>query len=260
MTDETWRADVERILAWTRADQRFLQRVGARLGPDERTALAAVVETRGDPAALAQRLSPLLLAKLRIRQAALPPRVRQPADAALKVLENALTEGWKPPDAQQLAESFTERYAASLESLTGAASAAAAKAKALSGALKSLSESKELLGAVEALREQAGELQAAATACTHPEDDRTAWLERARELLREAADTIETLKSLRSRATELAKRSEQIAAALREWIEAPAKERAARAEAMATRVRAAADAAMGMYEQFAATLLGRAAS
>jgi hypothetical protein len=254
----SWQADIEQIVRWADADPRFIDRAGAHLGEEERAALKAVVRSGGDLGAVAEAVGPLVMAKLRAR-VPMPQRAREPVAKAWKVVKTPLAVAWSPAGIEPgaIAQEFLERYGAQIETLTGTATAAAAKAKTLVRSLKSLAASKELLEAANDLREQIGELNTIVANCTHPEEDRASWAARAEELLRESVQLIEDVRTIRQLTTDLGERLEHLANALQEWADAPPATRASQAESMAARVRAVADAAADMHEQFLGALFGR---
>jgi hypothetical protein len=248
---DAWRAELDRVLLLTDKDEAALGRLGARLGENEREILRAAIETRGDVRAIAERLGPLAVAKLRGRMR-LPDRARQPVAAAWRTLEAPLSVMWNPPSdasAEEIASAFLERYGARMNELTGGVSKAAAAARALGETLRSASSAKELIETTTTLRTAAEELRSAATSCSHPETEGAAWPSHAQELAREALDAVESVRSLQTQAKEAAERFKALARALTEWVDAPPATRASQAEGMAARVRAAADAAAGMHTE-----------
>jgi hypothetical protein len=251
MTDAAmWRGDLERVLRWTSVDQGLAARLGGRMDDDRRALLNAVIETRGDIRQLAERLGPSVLEKLRARSR---EAGRDRTSRALELLGKPLAAAWSAPiglSAEQVAQQFFERYGARLEGLTGDGTSAATAAKTASEAMQGVAASKDLLEAASNLNAQVDELNAAGAACAHPEGGES-WGDRTKALAREGMDSAETVRNLRTTAQNLRERCEAMAKALREWSEAPAVERATKAESMAVRWRAAATVVADMREQVA---------
>jgi hypothetical protein len=239
-------SDLRTVLGWAATDAGFVERIGANLDEDRRAVLKAVVETRGDMKALAQRLAPAVVQKARARA---PERVAK----ALDLLGKPLGEAWSAPgevSAQHIAERFLEKYGARLEELTGSVSKASAAAKGAAGALQTVASSKELLGALSSLDEQVAELTAAASACAHPEGAGD-WASRGTELAREGKEAADAARALRTTATNLKARCETVHRALQAWVDAPPATRAATAQSLGSHLRAASLVVGDMREQIA---------
>jgi hypothetical protein len=253
ITTGTWAEDVELLLRWTERDEKALEKARAKLTEEERAVIDAVVETRGEPRALAERLGPIVLAKLKARGIRPPERLREPAAKAWNAVKTPLKLAWRPPakaDPAKLAEAFADRYSARLETLTKEGAAAAHAAATLAEGLRAAGATKELLAAATELQVHVQQLRSAATSCVHPEGDRTRWLADVANLAREATEMVDLAQRLGTGLRGLHEQADALAASLREWVDAPPRERAARAESMAVRVRAARDAAIAMHEDF----------
>jgi hypothetical protein len=258
VTASTWNNDVEQLLTWAKADERFIARVGARLGEDERAVLQAIVTTRGDLKSMVQQLGPLALAKLRAR-VHVPDRFRGGANRAWKILEVPLKQSWSPQNPEALAQEFFGRYGAKVETLTGEATRAAVAAKAVATTLKAFAGTKDLVKAAAQLSAQADRLEASVSRCIHHERaERAAWLGTSGSITHEGIQTVESVRAMTARAKEYAQHIESIARSLDDWTKASVGERAATAPAMAEYVRAAAQAAAEMQEKFLDALFARA--
>jgi hypothetical protein len=236
------------VLRWAADDERLVARLGARLDDDRRALLNAVIETRGDVRELAERLGPSVLEKLRSRS---KDAAGDRASKALDLLGKPLTAVWSAPSGlsvEQVAQHFLERYGARLEELTAGVTKAAAAGRSAGAAMQGVAASKDLLDAASDLGSQVEELKAAGAACAHPEGTES-WGDRTKALAREGIESAEAARNLRTTARNLRQRCDAIANALRAWSEAPAVERATKAEPMTVRLRAAATLVVDMREQ-----------
>jgi hypothetical protein len=258
---EQMRADVERMLAWAKADDRFLDRMQGRIGVEQRKALDAIIGSGGDLGAIAQKIGPIALAKLRARRSSVPEASRRPTEDLMRLIETPLQMSWAAPadlSAEELARVFLEKYSARLAELSGHVSRAAAAARGLAQVMRSVSEAKDLVEVIATVRQEMQQLGAAASACAHPDDDRARWGVDAEQLLHEAVDTVEALRSIQSKARALGERATQIANAFSAWVDAPDHVKAGQAESMATQVHAAAKTVSSMREEFLGALFNRA--
>lgn len=239
--------DLERVLGWASADERFLDRASAGLDEDRAEMLKAIVETRGDVVALSRRLAPEVLERLRAHA---PKRTA----TALDLLGTPLARAWSTPEGasvEQIAQRFLERYGARLEDLTGTVGKGAAAAKTAANTMQTISASKELLAAAASLEQQVKEVTAAAEACTHPEDAVPDRSDQGRVVAREGLETVDAARKLTSTARQLRARCDAVARGLSAWAEAPPAERASTAETMALHLRAAATVVADMREEIA---------
>lgn len=242
--------DLERVLSWTSADERFLDRVGANLDDDRRAILKSIVETRGDLGALARRLAPDVVERVRAR---MPERARK----AMDLLGTPLAVAWAAPPGspEEIARRFLETYGARLDELTSAVTKASATARAAADGMHAISTSRAVLDAAASLQQQIDELGAATKACAHPEGGEGDWVERGKSLAREGHSALESARALRRTAEELRARCTAVAADLRAWADAPPADRAGTAASMATRVHAAVTVVADMRHQIAGLAL-----
>lgn len=234
--------DLERVLDWTTKDEQFLDRVTAQMDPDRRAVLKAIVETRGNPAALAQSVAPEVLERVRAR---LPQPVA--------VLAQPLAKTWTLPadlSADQVAQQFLERYGVRLEELTGHATKAAAAARTAAGAIGGARAAGDAREALSSLESALSEMTAAVTECTHPEG--ASWKAEIAGVAREGADVVDAATKLRSLVGAFKSNLQAIERAFQSWADAPPAERATTAESMAKHVRAASAVVTDMKEQIAA--------
>lgn len=250
MSDATWTADVDRLLALAKADEHIVEHLATRLDEDQRKILGAILASRGEPRALVERLGPVLVRKVKVG------RIHAPAagENAWRFLRIPLKAAWTPPrtaDPQKIAIAFLDRYAARLDELTEAGARAGSAAASLAHALRALGGSKDMVKLVEDIRSSVARVQAAAAGCGHAGADRLRWAEDAAHLARTSADAADQVRRLRDSVAGMAKVADDLAASLRRWAEAPPAARAATAASMAARFRAAGDAARAMREEFA---------
>lgn len=253
MSAQGWRSDVERLLRWTERDNQLLARAKTKLTDEERNVVHAVVVSGGDAAALAAALGPLVMAKLKARGLQPPAKFREPAAKVWNVLKAPLRVAWVPEagaDPIAIAAAFAQRYSVHLDTLTDHCDAAAKATTALAHGLKTLGTSGELIQLTEQIQAHVRQMHAVATDCAHPNGDAARWASQSVDLARDATEGFDLLKRLSTGLRDMGTKCRALVESLREWADAPEAERAARAPAMAARVRAARDVVISMHEDF----------
>jgi hypothetical protein len=259
MTTATWRADVDLLAGWVLRDRRLLDRLAKHLHSDEVKILEAVIRSKGDPKTLAEGIGPVAIAKLMARGATIPERYREPAQRAWKIMRTPLKAAWRPPakpTPQKLAQLFLDRYATKLAKLNTDAKAATNAVSTAAEGLRTVNAATDLAKLAKDLQTEVAELEALAKGCHHERGDAKQWCAHAHELLQESAKTYELVRNLANNMKAVAQQLEEVAARLNEWVEAPPVERAATAEAMAERMKAALDATASMHDEFLGLVFG----
>lgn len=253
-TSTEWKADVQALKEWLARDAAFLDHMkGSVLSEWEVSVLQAVAKSQGDPVQLRKLLSTMDIARLTARAAISDELRLSPAEAWKRVRAN-LEKSWSPKaKAVDVSKEFYKRYKVRLESLEGAAGNSVAALERLEASLKTMRTANDLKDAAMGLQGQIQELQEVVRSCSHPEG--AAWAKEVASMAREAKETLDSAKSLLEGLKSAQKQCVELAQSLREWREMAPKERAATAEAMASRVAAAREVVVSMRDDLIRTLL-----